>query len=512
MRPLRVSESLRRRMATGLAALIVLAGCAAASAAPPRAAMFATRAQFSVTLPSREDPTMQVPDVVHLVNRGGPVEVEARRTPGTRSWTALQVTDGVRLPLHTGVPVGPAGLGRAVVVTVLDRGRRVVRRRALDVCLNDGAVRLGTAGPGDSGFPLTCLGHPFALGLRMGLDTDYGVPVHLGPAIGRGLGLGPMLAPGRYTVRVRMRPATAEWLGMAPADRAVTVGVRVRPAPRLSRGIGDASVVETVTGPVGTLHGDGGSRSAAALTTLAPPADALPDLAALPAYSIATDTSGTRDSLDFAATVWNAGPGALVVEGYRRGTAPVMDAFQFFRRDEDDVAAAAVGELEYDFRSRHDHWHFRDFARYSLVRGDGRPAAVSPKEAWCLAPTDAIDQLVTNAEDRPGDPSLFSACGDASAAQVREVLEVGAGDTYGNGTPGQAIDITRLRNGVYFLKIEANPAGALRETSATNNVSLRRVVLGGRPGRRTVLVPPTEGIDSESTSALLRRICPTCGF
>ena len=189
-----------------------------------------------------------------------------------------------------------------------------------------------------------------------------------------------------------------------------------------------------------------------------------------------------------------------------------MDAFQLFLRGEDDVVAAGVGSLEYDFRDRHDHWHFRDFARYSLVRADGRPAAVSPKEAWCLAPTDDIDQLVPNAEIRPGDSSLSSACGDASAAQVREVLEVGAGDTYGNGTPGQAIDITRLRNGVYFLKIEANPAGALRETSATNNVSLRRIVLGGRPGRRTVLVPPTEGIDSESTSALLRRICPSCGF
>ena len=97
-------------------------------------------------------------------------------------------------------------------------------------------------------------------------------------------------------------------------------------------------------------------------------------------------------------------------------------------------------------------------------------------------------------------------------AQVAEVLEVGAGDTYGAGTPGQAIDITRLRNGTYSLKIEANPSGALRETTAADNVSLRRIVLGGAPGLRTVRVPPAEGIDSERLDRRLSATCAYCVF
>ena len=213
-----------------------------------------------------------------------------------------------------------------------------------------------------------------------------------------------------------------------------------------------------------------------------------------------------------AATVWNAGPGPLIVEGFRPGRSPRMAAYQFFRRpgSREDGSAVSVGGLDYDARTGHDHWHFRDFARYSLVRANGRTVSVSRKEAWCLAPTDQIDQLVPNAEMRPGDGSLYSACGDADAVQVREVLEVGAGDTYGLGTPGQAIDITHLPDGVYFLKIEANPAGALRDAADGNDVALRRIVLGGSPGHRTVGVPPAEGIDSERSAARLSATCSYC--
>ena len=77
------------------------------------------------------------------------------------------------------------------------------------------------------------------------------------------------------------------------------------------------------------------------------------------------------------------------------------------------------------------------------------------------------------------------------------MLEVGAGDTYGAGTPGQAIDVTRVPNGAYLLRNEANPAGALRETTREDDVALRRIVLGGRPGHRTVAAPPADGVDTD---------------
>lgn len=487
-----------RRAVLGAAVAVLLATAVAATATPPRAELLVARERVVTAH------TGGVPSVVHLVNRGGPVAVEARRVPGTGDWVREQIVAGVRSPLPATVPAGPRGLGRAVTVTVLDAGRRVVRRRALDVCLNASPQRLGPSGPAQSGFPQGCLTHPFATGLRMGLDTDHGVAIDLWRVTGSGL------ARGRYTVRVRMRPATADWLGMAPGDRAATIALRVLPPPRPTpwspgdgEGLHDGPIGEGVTGAgPGPRHAHPPRyrpvrRTTPPVTDVVPPADALPNLVALPATDVTVTRQRRRDLLEFSATVWNAGPGTLIVEGYRRGTAPRMDAWQFFRRGDDDVAAVPVGVLDYDPRTAHDHWHFRDFARYSLTRADGRRAAVSPKEAWCLVPTDQIDQLVPNADLLTGDTSLVSACGDADAVQVREVLEVGAGDTYGNGTPGQAIDVTRLPNGSYLLRIEGNPAGALRETTTTDNLALRRIELGGRPGARTVRVPPAEGIDTE---------------
>ena len=70
-------------------------------------------------------------------------------------------------------------------------------------------------------------------------------------------------------------------------------------------------------------------------------------------------------------------------------------------------------------------------------------------------------------------------------------------DTYTVDTPGQPIDVTRVPNGTYALKIEANPAGRLREVTRADDVALRTIVLAGRPGRRTVSAPPADGVDTE---------------
>lgn len=504
-----VGEMHGRRMPPahlGLAVLAIAGAVAGpAFAAAPRGELLVVRTSVNAERTFPGGPSF-VPPFAYLVNRGGPLEVEVRRVSGTRRWEAVQVLDGARVALPAGVPVGPKGFGRAVEVTVLDRARRVVARRALNLCVNAGRVRLGPSGPALSAFPDSCTYHPFSRGVRLGLDGDHGVPLGV-DALGR-------LPAGRFTIRLRVRPALAEWLGMAPARRAVEVRLRVPrlppPAPEPEFPDGEQPT-PVVTGETPHREPRYRPRPAAAppASDVVPPADTLPNLAGLPAYDVTAQRVGRRDTLEFAATVWNTGPGPLIVEGHRPSAAPVMNGFQFFRRAGEDVTAVPVAQLEYDDREGHDHWHFRDFARYALVRADGRQVRRSPKEAWCLAPTDQIDQLVPNAEIRPGNPLLATACGDGAAVQVREVLEVGAGDTYGRGTPGQAIDITRVPNGVYFLKIEANPAGVLRETTTADNIALRRIVLGGTRGRRTVRVPPVEGIDTERPGA---RCAPFCGL
>ena len=232
-------------------------------------------------------------------------------------------------------------------------------------------------------------------------------------------------------------------------------------------------------------------------STKKPAGDTLPDLISVPAWQIDTevDEAGT-DRLNFSAHEWNAGPAPLVVEGYRKGSAEVMDAYQFFYRDGKEVGSAKTGTMEYHDAPEHDHWHFLDFASYELVKTNGTPVTTSGKQSWCLAPTDPVDLSVPGATWRPEATGLDSTCGDRSALWLREVLPVGWGDTYSQ-YQTQAFDLTGIRNGTYQIRITVNPNGTLHERSRSNNVSLRTVVLGGKAGARTVEVPPYQGVDTE---------------
>lgn len=245
-----------------------------------------------------------------------------------------------------------------------------------------------------------------------------------------------------------------------------------------------------------------GSRQAPALTPQAKrpsgnpsvPNVPKPDLRSLPAYGITISDGGQnvpgKDYLAFSANVWNAGPAQLVVDGFRSPGKAKMDAYQYFY----DAAGKQVGytptgTMEWDPRPGHVHWHFTDFASYRLLKADKKEAVRSGKEAFCLANTDAVDYTVKNANWHPFNTDLATACGQENSISVREVLDVGSGDTYTQDLPGQSFDITDVPNGTYYIQVLANPAKRLKETNLDNNSALRKVVLGGAPGRRTVTVP-----------------------
>jgi hypothetical protein len=151
--------------------------------------------------------------------------------------------------------------------------------------------------------------------------------------------------------------------------------------------------------------------------------------------------------------------------------------------------------MEWDPRAGHEHWHFTDFARYRLVDASLQLAVRSGKEAFCLANTEAVDYTLPRANWRPDNTDLHTACGDHNFLSIREVLDIGSGDSYAQFLPGQSFDITDLANGTYYIEITANPDHRLYEIDTTDNVSLRAIVLGGVPGARTVEVPPYQGVD-----------------
>ncbi|MFG3157934.1 lysyl oxidase family protein [Streptomyces sp. NPDC048219] len=219
-----------------------------------------------------------------------------------------------------------------------------------------------------------------------------------------------------------------------------------------------------------------------------------PDLRSLPAYGIVIsdgeeDVPG-KDYLAFSANVWNAGPAQLVVDGFRSPGKAKMDAYQYFYDAKGkQVGYTPTGTMEWDPRPGHVHWHFTDFASYRLLKADKKEAVRSGKEAFCLANTDAIDYTVKNANWHPYNTDLSTACGQENSISVREVLDVGSGDTYTQDLPGQSFDITQVPNGTYYIQVLANPEKRLKETSLDNNSALRKIVLGGKPGKRTVTVP-----------------------
>ncbi|MFD4024715.1 lysyl oxidase family protein [Streptomyces sp. NPDC058576] len=219
-----------------------------------------------------------------------------------------------------------------------------------------------------------------------------------------------------------------------------------------------------------------------------------PDLRSLPAYGITVsdgyEEQPGKDYLAFSANVWNAGPAKLVVDGFRSPGKELMDAYQYFYDAKGkQVGYTPTGTMEWDPRSGHEHWHFTDFASYRLLKADKKESVRSGKEAFCLANTDAVDYTVKNANWHPDNTDLSTACGQENSISVREVLDVGSGDTYTQDLPGQSFDITGLPNGTYYIQVLANPENRLKETNHKNNSALRKVVLGGKKGARTVKVP-----------------------
>jgi hypothetical protein len=403
---------------------------------------------------------------------------------------------------------GFSGLKDFIRLTLTDDSGQEVVDRNQTFCPAGSSVRARPDAPPTSPYPESCSTMPFALGTVWGLQAGWAIDV-----LGGGMD-GIELPDGTYTARVRVNPPHCAFFDIPSSQAEVTVGVTVRtvengepshphddehrhghihaPAPAHAQR-------RSMAAPAAMVESELAARPAAGARV---PAGARPDLRALPAWGI--EVTGPEEpgeeggqQLAFSANVWNAGPSPLVVDGFRRPGTNLMDAYQYFYdRDGEQVGFVHTGTLEFDEREGHHHWHFTDFARYRLLKADQQEAVRSGKEAFCLAPTDSVDLTVKGANWKPGSTGLSTACGEATSLAIRETLDVGWGDTYSQSLPGQAFDLADLPNGTYYIEITANPDGRLHERSRANNVSLRKVILGGSPGARTVQVPPHEGIDA----------------
>lgn len=429
---------------------------------------------------------------------GGAFEIWAARPDYDHPVQVWQLVrqNGVttKYPLPPGVVQDWLGLERFLHVTVTDDAGTVVADRYWAFCPGTGDLaRLNPDGPAIPTYPLFCGGNPFTLGAVWGINEGWA-----SSAFGY-YGAGAFNGPdGHYTATVSITPEYQNLFHVAAFDASVSISIRLKTVKHdfclpFCPGEGD-----------GGNHGHGsaaGIRAGMASVPIMtdPDPSVLPDLVALPAWGISIEHQRQphRDYLDFGASVWDKGPSPLVVEGFRRQGEPIMDAWEFFYSDGVAVGRVQAGDLMYDPRPGHQHWHFEQFARYSLLAEDQTQIVRSEKVAFCLAPTDAIDLTVPGSEWNPFSIGFGTACGVRASLWTREVLPAGWGDTYFQGLPGQSFDITDLPNGTYYIAVQANPDGLLTEVTGANNLELRQVILGGTRGHRTVEVPPWHGIDTE---------------
>jgi hypothetical protein len=151
-----------------------------------------------------------------------------------------------------------------------------------------------------------------------------------------------------------------------------------------------------------------------------------------------------------------------------------------------DTGSREVLAGTFEWHELHNHFHFEDYALYTLqpIDAPGASLTTGSKTTFCIMDTTRVNTKLSGAPKQ----AVYSTCG-----KVVQGMSVGWGDTYGYQLPGQEFDITALPNGDYRLKIELDPRGRIIEFEETadnsSSVDIRISngtvsVIGAKPGRR----------------------------
>jgi hypothetical protein len=202
-------------------------------------------------------------------------------------------------------------------------------------------------------------------------------------------------------------------------------------------------------------------------------------------------------------TVANRGAGPLEI----KGGGPAEDCnvpgkpqgrftLQNIYRDSDHAGSVGHFERDHDlaapnqypagcsrYHPEHDHWHFDNFARYTLLNErTGERVAGSRKVSFCVIDTGRPYPGLPGSPTEsyyPQDPEnpKFPSCSETSV----DGLSIGWEDTYGASLPGQGMAVTDLERGPYCLVLEADPptpgdaGGVLEESNESNNARTIRI-------------------------------------
>jgi hypothetical protein len=142
-----------------------------------------------------------------------------------------------------------------------------------------------------------------------------------------------------------------------------------------------------------------------------------------------------------------------------------------FRRSVDTTfSTVRVGCFRFD--EHHQHWHFKNFARFELARmSDGQVVAAHEKVGFCLLDSDQPYPGI------PGSPAdgYYRSC----QPDKPQGLSAGWSDVYDAGLPGQFVDVTNVPDGDYCFSSTVNPARRLVEAEVGDNTATQALRLDG---------------------------------
>jgi hypothetical protein len=187
--------------------------------------------------------------------------------------------------------------------------------------------------------------------------------------------------------------------------------------------------------------------------------------------------------LGFTSMVDNRGPGILWIRGNRTGSEHVMQVRQLVQLAGGGIRALPdSGELHYTDAPPHYHWHFLGFDEYELrTTGTFSLLVRDHKSGFCIADHYGIAIGMSH-----GPPRFLGDCAqfDPKARFVEEGASVGYTDRYPAFFHGQALDITKVPAGRYWLVHHANPDFHLRESHYGDDAASLLVRIEWPDGRR----------------------------
>ena len=209
----------------------------------------------------------------------------------------------------------------------------------------------------------------------------------------------------------------------------------------------------------------------------------LPDLQTLPPFDlrlVANQRRGER-LIRFSNSVWNSGRGVLELRGRHDPQNKTVEVTQYLYGFDQVLVKGDVGE--FDYHPEHEHWHWEDFSIYKIwtVEPDGDLGKVvvsSGKVGFCLLDTSPMDDEQLQERSHPmletAQRRRYGQC-----SWRRQGITPGWLDTYFFYTPGQAMDVSDLSNGIYALRSMVDPDGLIYESNKNNNSALVYFTLYG---------------------------------